>query len=93
MAWTRDGVKCDTCVALYEMEGIPRVLLVQRARAKGWHLYRGPSMTGKDLEVSLCPDCIGSPRPIPKKKGPMEDDQPLIDVATPEATARTVTPP
>jgi hypothetical protein len=31
----------------------------QQARAKGWHLYQGPSLTGKDLDYVLGPRCVG----------------------------------
>lgn len=35
---------------------------VSHARAKGWHLYQGPSWTGKYIDVKLCPSCIGTSR-------------------------------
>ena len=31
----------------------------QQARAKGWHLYDGPSLTGKELHNVLGPKCVG----------------------------------
>lgn len=32
------------------------------ARAKGWHMYQGKSLTGKYIDVKLCPSCIGTSR-------------------------------
>lgn len=30
----------------------------ERARVAHWHLYQGPSMTGKTLDLVLCPACF-----------------------------------
>lgn len=44
---------------------------VARARARGWHLFVGPSLTGKKLDVVLCDGCVGTSRsrgPAPPKQ-------------------------
>jgi hypothetical protein len=33
-----------------------------RARTKGWHIYHGFSETGKRIDVTLCPVCVGPTR-------------------------------
>lgn len=30
-----------------------------RARAKGWHIFHGFSETGKRIDVTVCPACVG----------------------------------
>lgn len=32
------------------------------ARAKGWHIWRGQTMTGRDQEVTLCDKCVEAGR-------------------------------
>lgn len=65
---------CDnyaTCKSLILDQGGVAVT-VDRARARGWHLYAGPSLTGKRLDVVLCDICVGTtirrattPGPLP----------------------------
>ncbi len=56
---------CDTpgCKAMIDLAGAPQVEVINRARAAGWHCYRGPSFTGKDLDIYQCKQCMSSPRP------------------------------
>lgn len=49
---------------------------VAKARARGWHLFTGPSLTGKPLDVVLCDRCVGTPRsrvPEPIKNFPEQE--------------------
>lgn len=32
------------------------------ARARGWHLWKGQTMGGRDQEVTLCPVCVEAGR-------------------------------
>jgi hypothetical protein len=35
---------------------------VAHARARGWHVFSGPTMSDYWVEVILCESCVGSPR-------------------------------
>lgn len=45
------------------------------ARAAGWHIWSGPTVSGQLREVALCPDHAGNTKMI-KKERP-EWDEPL----------------
>lgn len=60
--WLPNGsLSCDTCPTSYPSRGA-RGSTLMAARAKGWHIYEGPSETGEELVVHLCPPCVGTPR-------------------------------
>lgn len=66
MTFQKNGsLVCDTpeCNAMIDVSG-PQVEVIQRARAKGWHCYRGPNLQGdKVLDSYICERCMSSPRP------------------------------
>lgn len=73
--WLPNGdLGCDTCDAFVYSQGAEGTTAT-RARAKGWHIYEGPSSDGsRNLSSHLCPDCVGTPRKLPQKRVPMDDD-------------------
>lgn len=77
--WRKDGnLGCDTCDAVYEYGG-PRVAVLNAARSRGWHLFRGASLTGKTLDSHLCPVCVGSARAALRSKTErLNDEEPLF---------------
>lgn len=78
MAWLKDGsLTCDHCKLVFEFPG-PQVIVLNAARAHGWHCYRGPSLTGKELEKHVCEDCMRSPRPKLPKNQALEGQEPLF---------------
>lgn len=78
MVWLRNGdLQCDTCDQVFESLG-PRVAHIDAARAKGWHVFRGSSVTGKDLDTALCPNCIGTNRSAVKKPPRFSEEEPLF---------------
>lgn len=95
MGWRDDGdLGCDTCdQVLNWSRDQERGYVISRARAKGWHVYAGASLTDKALEVYLCPACIGSSRPVPKKRGALDGDVPMFDVEIPTAVVHRDTDP
>jgi hypothetical protein len=75
--WLKTGdLACDTCDQQLVCAG-PRVIVLNAARAKGWHVFQGESLTGKPIDTHVCPACIGNNRAV-KFKGPMPEDQPLF---------------
>lgn len=71
---------CDTCPNILEFPG-PHVIVVQAARAHGWHVFEGPSLTGKSISSFLCEDCVGTARSkLPKAPPKLEDDVALFEV-------------
>jgi hypothetical protein len=66
MSFQRNGsLVCDTpdCKALIDVPG-PQVEVIAKARAKGWHCYRGPNFTNtEEQDVYICDRCMASPRP------------------------------
>jgi hypothetical protein len=77
--WLKTGdLACDTCDQTYSYPG-PRVVVLNAARAKGWHLFQGESLTGKAIDTHVCPICIGTSRSVVKSKGrPLDEDFPLF---------------
>lgn len=60
--WLPGGdLQCSTCGATFRWAA-PRVLVLDAARAHGWHTYEGPSLSGKPLESHLCKDCVDAVR-------------------------------
>lgn len=76
--WLKNGdLSCDTCGIVYEYDG-PRIVVSNAARSKGWHLFQGASLTGKQIDSHLCPECVGTPRSAPVKVERLEEDEPLF---------------
>lgn len=76
--WLKNGnLACNTCSLIFDHEG-PRVVVLNAARAKGWHLFKGKSLTGKDLESHLCADCVGTSRTQRVKPATFEEEVPLF---------------
>ena len=78
MTWTDGGdLACNTCGTVLSYP-TTTVSLEQIARAKGWHCGSGVTMTGKDYDIALCSDCVGSPRAKLPKVTPLEPQEPLF---------------
>ncbi len=77
--WLKSGdLACDTCALEFLLPG-PRVVVLNAARAKGWHLFQGFSLTGKEIDRHVCSDCMGTNRSSVKSKGqPLDEDVPLF---------------
>lgn len=79
--WLKTGdLACDTdtCDQRFLYSG-PRVVVLNAARAKGWHLFQGESLTGKPIDTHVCPSCIGTSRSAVKSKGQsLDEDVPLF---------------
>lgn len=76
--WLKDGnLACDTCGTVHEYGG-PRVMVLNAARSRGWHLFQGASLTGKRLDSHLCPACVGTARSAKVKVERLEEDEPLF---------------
>lgn len=80
MGWKKKGndvlLFCDGCKVAFDYPG-PRVLVVEAARAHGWHIYRGPSLTNKELDSYLCDECVGTPRTKLPKVEHFQEEIPL----------------
>lgn len=51
------------------------------ARAKGWHIWRGKTMSGKDSEVVLCNKCVASyRRDLPSTAQPLGEQYPIPEL-------------
>ena len=64
MSSDTDDLKCDnyeTCGGMVPFQGSVGSTLA-RARARDWHIYRGHTLGGQYVEVTLCWACVGSPR-------------------------------
>lgn len=80
MTWLPNGnLMCSTCNYKFEYPG-PHAVVLNAARAHGWHCFNGMSLTLKPIEEHLCEDCIGTARTKLAKRGPMEEDVPLFEV-------------
>jgi uncharacterized protein CbrC (UPF0167 family) len=80
VTWLLNGdLHCSTCPAQFGYGG-PHAIVLNAARAHGWHCFAGMSLSLKPLESHLCPDCIGTARAALKKSGPMDEDVPLFEV-------------
>lgn len=78
LMWCKDGnLACDTCGTVYEYDG-PRVMVLNAARSRGWHLFQGSSLTGKSLDSHLCPQCVGTARSATIKTERLEEEEPLF---------------
>lgn len=78
LMWLKDGnLSCDTCDQQFDYAG-PRVVVLNAARAKGWHLFKGTSLTGKPLDKHLCTDCIGTARTPRTKPEPLSGEETLF---------------
>lgn len=76
--WLKDGnLACDTSGTVFEYAG-PRVLVLNAARSRGWHLFQGASLTGKSLESHLCPECVGTARSARKKAEHFDGEETLF---------------
>lgn len=81
MSWEPGSImRCDTCWrASLDVPAQPKVVMAQYARSKGWFVYEGPLMSGRDVISHICNDCMGSARsklPAPPPK--LEEDQKLF---------------
>ncbi len=76
--WLKDGsLQCDGCPARLDYPG-PRAIVTSAARAHGWHVFKGLSLTGKELDQALCEDCVGSSRAREPKVSRFEEETPLF---------------
>lgn len=76
--WRSDGsLQCDGCPGRFDYPG-PRVMLIASARAHGWHIYRGLSLAGNEIDSALCDECAGSPRKREPKVTRFDDEVPLF---------------
>jgi hypothetical protein len=76
--WLKDGdLSCDTCSEVFSHHG-PHVIVLNAARGKGWHLFAGASLTGKQLDSHLCPACVGTARSSVTKVQRLVEDEPLF---------------
>jgi len=82
MTWLKTGeLVCDTpgCKLVFEFPG-PRVEVVRAARAHGWHIYVGPSLSGKSLDSALCEACVGTARSKMAPVTRFAEEVPLFDL-------------
>lgn len=79
MAWATDDdvLACDTCPRVFHHPP-PRRAGNEAARTKGWHIFQGESLTGRLLDVYLCPKCVGSGRSKPLPIARLREDEPLF---------------
>lgn len=76
--WLKDGsLQCDGCSERFDYPG-PRTVVTSAARAHGWHIYRGMSLTGKDLDQALCEGCVGSSRTREPRVSHFDEEMPLF---------------
>jgi hypothetical protein len=76
--WLKNGdLACNTCDQSFPYDG-PRVVVLNAARAKGWHLFQGESLTGKPIDTHICPSCIGTNRSGKAKVERLDKDVPLF---------------
>jgi Zn finger protein HypA/HybF involved in hydrogenase expression len=77
--WLASGdLRCDDCPVVLEYPG-PHIIVLNAARAKGWHLFQGKSLTGKEMNTHVCPECMGTNRSVVKSKAvPMDGDAALF---------------
>ena len=69
-----------SCGARYGDRG-GEVRTKDSARAAGWHIYDGPSVTGQELHLRLCDQCVDKGKPQrPNKNVVLEGQQDLFDV-------------
>lgn len=47
------------------------------ARAKGWHLWKGTTMGGKEQEVTLCSRCVEAGRRMLRNVEQLPDQYPI----------------
>lgn len=81
--WQRDGcLVCDGCKAAVDWTGMPRVVVMARARAMGWHCFEGFNVAGDKIIAShVCSDCMGTARSkLPPSPDPMAEDVPLFEL-------------
>lgn len=50
------------------------------ARAKGWHIWRGATMSGKEQEVILCHKCVEAGRRMLKTVEAMPNQYPIPEL-------------
>lgn len=74
---------CDTCPKRYPYADTPAGTR-ERARVAGWRVFRGPSLTGKELDKVTCPACFkagGEKRPSGTVV--LADQEELLGLLTP----------
>ena len=60
--WLKTGdLGCDTCDAILEYPG-PRRIVLNAARAHGWHCFQGKDLGGREINTHVCSVCIGTNR-------------------------------
>lgn len=73
-----DDLLCNGCGRILLNTG-DRAHMMNLARGKRWHLYDGPTLTGKVVSYHLCEGCMSSPRAkLSSSAAPMDDDQTLF---------------
>ena len=76
-----DDLRCDNygdCGGAVKDQGSPGLTLA-KARARDWHIYRGHTLGGQYVEVTLCWACVGSPRSrLPKAPSVLEGQEGLF---------------
>ena len=77
-------IECDveTCRARFGMaeDVLPQVAIINAARISGWHCFRGPSITDKELDLHVCPTCMNRSKTETSKAKPLPQDVPMLDV-------------
>lgn len=73
---------CDTCTHNIDWDGVPRVLVMARARETGWHCFEGLNVAGdKIISSHICPECMGTARSkLPPAPPRLAEDVPLFEV-------------
>lgn len=78
---SESDLKCDNfvkCGNFVMDQGSPG-LTTARARARDYHIYRGHTLGGQYVEVTLCWACVGSPRSrLPKPPVVLEGQETLF---------------
>lgn len=65
---------CDTCPARVPWMDT-EAATVERGRARGWHIYRGPSVAGTMISKTHCETCINRGRPQRPDRNTVLPDQ------------------
>lgn len=81
--WLKGEIRCDTvdCTGKFSVEHGPHIISLQLARAHGWHCFQGPSITSKELDLHVCPECMDRNRKSLSTAVPLPGDVPMINAA------------
>ncbi len=79
---TTGQLECDveTCGARFGMaeDVLPQAAIITAARIHGWHCFRGPSITDKELDLHVCPRCVDRRKTETSRAPVLKDDVPMI---------------